>query len=747
VKKPSAPSKSRQLSLVTATALFALAGCGGSNGSDPAPAAPAPAPAPVAVNTLPTGVTQHSVNYYSATSTDTKTAEGQDLLTGGLGRAGLPSTAPAALTTFGDAANPTALELRRNAIQANYRGLVDTTPGGGYGSLYGPNVAADGTVTTGTGLIPGREYFASYEAGYSGNRSVMAIQIPDSFDTANPCIVLGPASGSRGVYGAIGTSAEWGLKRGCAVALTDTGKGPGYHDLTNDTVNRVDGPTVTRTAAGALANFAANLTDTARAAFNAVLPNRFAVKHLHSQQNPEKDWGSHTLAATRYAFYAINDRFGTAATPVRFTPANTVVIAGSVSNGGAAVLRATELDTEGLIDGTVAAEPVTEMPAQTGYNVVFAGSPVASQGRHLADYMTYANIYQPCAGRALTEASQLNYINFLETVLLPGSAPRYDARCASLAAKGLVTGATVAEQAADALVKLRAYGWTPEANELHNSHWATTATPLVAMSYTLAYGRFAVDERVCGTSVAASNGATGDVTAPVAAAKAVSFATGNGLPSGAPAALIYDDSQGGAKQYTFGVSPSTGTADLSLDQALCHRSLVTGADPVTNAPLTGTLLAQSNRVRAGMAETTVNGNLRGVPSIMVAGRSDALIPVNHNARAYAAFNRTKEGSNSKLRYIEVTNAQHFDAFLPFSGYDNRFVPLHVYFNRAMDAMYAHLKNGTALPTSQVVATTPRGGTPGTGTAPALTAANVPAFSAAPGAREITFGSTSVSVPN
>ena len=41
----------------------------------------------------------------------------------------------------------------------------------------------------------------------------------------------------------------------------------------------------------------------------------------------------------------------------------------------------------------------------------------------------------------------------------------------------------------------------------------------------------------------------------------------------------------------------------------------------------------------------------------------------------------------------MTNAQHFDAFIPFSGFDTRFVPLHVYFTQAMDAMYAHLKNG------------------------------------------------------
>ena len=61
----------------------------------------------------------------------------------------------------------------------------------------------------------------------------------------------------------------------------------------------------------------------------------------------------------------------------------------------------------------------------------------------------------------------------------------------------------------------------------------------------------------------------------------------------------------------------------------------------------------------------------------------------------------------------------------------RKIATHPYFNRAMDAMYARLTNGTALPPSQVVRTTPRGGAPGA--APAITAVNVPSFVAAPAA--------------
>ncbi len=171
-------------------------------------------------------------------------------------------------------------------------------------------------------------------------------------------------------------------------------------------------------------------------------------------------------------------------------------------------------------------------------------------------------------------------------------------------------------------------------------------------------------------------------------------------------------------------------------------------DTVSGAPLTAATTpakAQSDAVRAGIAEYLLNGNLRGKPTVIVAGRSDALVNINHSSRAYAAYNRAMEGAASNLRYYEVMYCQHFDTFLPLSGFDTRFVPLHGYFNHAMNAMYARLKSGTALPPSQVVRSTPRGGTPGA--APAITAAHVPPMSAAPApADTIGFTGTTLNVP-
>ena len=199
---------------LTALAGAALVACGGDD-SDPGPA-----------NRLPVGVTQISSMLYSATVAGSgATAAEQDLLTGGIGKTGLGAAVP----TYANPASPTADELRRNALYANYRGILDPTVGGGYGTLYGPNVSKTGAVTASEGLIPGREYVAVLDDGSGRKRTVVAVQVPDSFNPASPCVVLGASSGSRGVYGAIGTAGEWGLKNGCAVALTDAGKGVGLY--------------------------------------------------------------------------------------------------------------------------------------------------------------------------------------------------------------------------------------------------------------------------------------------------------------------------------------------------------------------------------------------------------------------------------------------------------------------------------------------------------------------------------------
>ena len=102
-----------------------------------------------------------------------------------------------------------------------------------------------------------------------------------------------------------------------------------------------------------------------------------------------------------------------------------------------------------------------------------------------------------------------------------------------------------------------------------------------------------------------------------------------------------------------------------------------------------------------------------------------------------------------LVYIEVTNAQHFDAFIDnpaLPGYDSNFIPLHYYFLQAMDRMWAHVIQGQPLPPSQLVRTTPRGGT--AGAAPQITTANVPQMLSTPvGTDLITFSGNTLTIPD
>ena len=72
-----------------------------------------------------------------------------------------------------------------------------------------------------------------------------------------------------------------------------------------------------------------------------------------------------------------------------------------------------------------------------------------------------------------------------------------------------------------------------------------------------------------------------------------------------------------------------------------------------------------------------------------------------------------EGKHSNLSYIEVVNAQHFEAFISTLWLDEngavQFVPLHYYLFQALDWMRDYLKGERdALPPSQVVRPQPRG---------------------------------------
>jgi hydroxybutyrate-dimer hydrolase len=375
------------------------------------------------------------------------------------------------------------------------------------------------------------------------------------------------------------------------------------------------------------------------------------------------------------------------------------------------------------------------------------GTAVAAKGKPLYDYMTLAALYQGCAAGAAVYSG---------TTMNPNlSATQITNRCAGLKAKGLLTATTQQAQSDEALQKLHEAGYEADSDLLHSTHFSTYATPAVALTYANAYARANVKDNLCGYSFAVVNGANAPAPAasstPNSNGVAQIFGTVNGFPPLAPIHIINNDSVGGALLDQASTSPSrpwagevSGTTDFNLDGAACLRGLWTGTVDGSGAALTGTLLTESNALKSGVQQVLRTARVHGIPTILVQGRNDALVPINHASRAYYGANKMAEGANSPVVYYEVANAQHFDAFIgAFAGYQTRFIPLHRYVIESLDFMYAHLKSGGAIPPSQVVRTTPRSST----SSVISKSQNVPDIPAAPAAADqITFSNGTLNVP-
>jgi hydroxybutyrate-dimer hydrolase len=661
---------------------------------------------------------------------------GGDLLTGGLGAARLADPTPVV-------PNPVdAASLRQAAIYNNYRAIVDTSAGNGYGRLYGPLVPP--TTADAEGKIYGTEYIA-FAKGRGGDQNVtLLVQIPEAFDPAKACVVTGPSSGSRGIYGAIGSSGEWGLKHGCAVAYTDKGTGTGAHNLELDTVGLLQGERADADVAGDLSTFTAELSDAQRAAFNARLPDRWAWKHAHSRLNPEADWDEHVVLSIRFAFWALNQQLAArqaAGEAPQLTSANTLVIASSVSNGGAASLRAAEIAPKGMIDGVVVSEPNVN-PEHDGRFVIRQGNgkPLQQHSRSLYDYLTLIDVFQGCAN--LAPANATAPLNTTPAALGQN-------RCASLVRAGLLSKGSLAQQAAQAQAIINRYGILEAQNNVAPAYWGAFVDQAVVVSYANAYAKASVRDSLCGFSFAATDNVPtspsfNQVVALAPAAEAILFATANGIPPTGGLSVVNDRSPGGALRDLFSLSPSTGLADQNLDGHRCLRSLAIGQR--AGSPLTGAARQRFEQIQQSIRQIRADGELGGIPAILVHGRSDALIAPNHTSRAYYALSRLRDGGKAKISYVEVTNSHHLDIFNAFPGFDERFVPLHYYFIQALDQMYAHLTDGDRLPASQLVRTIPRGRS-ADGSVPQIEVANLPPIKAAPSAADrITFDGQTLRIP-
>jgi hydroxybutyrate-dimer hydrolase len=415
-------------------------------------------------------------------------ADGDDLLTAGLGAAGLRSPVPPA---FVDAQAPTAAELRRRAIWSNWRGIADLVPGGGYGEVYGSLAP-----------VPGREFTAFARIPGAKQPHRVLVQLPDSFDVSKRCLVVTVSSGSRGIYGAIALAGSWGLSHGCAVAYTDKGAGTGFVDSATGSGARLDG---TRGAAGEGLEFDAPVV-------SGDAPPAIASKHANSGDNPEADWGRHVRQAAEFGLRVLESELPGQGP---FTFANTRVIAVGVSNGGGAVLRSAELDGDWL-DGVVAISPNIS-PGQGG--------------RALYDYGTEAAIWQPCA---------LNAPAFDAVPLArPGGAVSSAgvARCASLQAAGLLDAGTPAQQAEQARQKLHGLGWSDEAIAAGAISTAFDLWRAVNVTYASSYARTGANEMPCGYRFQAMD-AKGAVHSPSAAEQAAWWSDSSGIPPGAGVGIV-----------------------------------------------------------------------------------------------------------------------------------------------------------------------------------------------------------------
>jgi hydroxybutyrate-dimer hydrolase len=424
------------------------------------------------------------------------------------------------------------------------------------------------------------------------------------------------------------------------MVTTDKGAGNGFFDADSGTGVALDGTRATR---GVALEF-----DPGSVALPA---HHVAIKHAHSRDNPEADWGRHVLQAARFGLHALDLAFPGQAP---FTPENTRIIAAGLSNGGGAVLRAAEQDEQGRFDAVVAVVP----------NVNVAGA------RPLYDYASEAALLMPCALHAMPQAPRL----------LPEAAATALAslRCASLAARGLLAPGPLEAQAREALALLRAGGFRDESVAAAAVNGFADLWRAVAATYAQSLARAAADQPVCGYGFAMLD-AGGEPRASTAAERALWWSDGAGV---APTAGV-----GIVDRLASGTDPA-------LPALWCARALYTGSDAAAEA------------VRAGIAELVLTARPNAPHTLLVHGEADNIVPFEFTARPYLAAARA---GAVPIALWQVPHVQHFDAFLGLPVLAERYLPLLPYAYRALDASYAMLADGAPAPTDRRFVATPRAG--------------------------------------
>jgi hydroxybutyrate-dimer hydrolase len=593
-----------------------------------------------------------SLDFIDSPIRRTHHANDDDLLSAGLGLAGLAG-APVA---FADPAHPTPAELRRRAIQTTWKGIADLGPLGGYGQLYGavPDVA-------------GREFsaFARLPKAHQPHR--VLCQIPDQFDKRARCLVLAPASGSRGIYGAMALAGAFALPRGSAVAYTDKGAGAGYFNAADDTGVALDG---TRARAGE-ATLEFEPDERPKEA-------GVAVKHAHSGDNPEADWGAHVLQAARFGLAMLDETFPDEAP---FTPANTRIIAVGLSNGGGAVLQAAGLDEDGWLDGVVALAPNVHVP---------------DGGRALYDYASEAALLMPSAlcserfsttpfarvGKPAPPAGMARMLvrayGRLASLAGRGAPAAWRARGQSLHERGLLGASGRAAQANQALDQLHSSGWDDAVIQSAACMTLFDMWRAVAVTYASAYLRRPFGNLPFGFSFGTVDAKRAPAPASPAA-EAAWWPDGSGIPPDLAGIGLFGGTEAGA--------------DPAFASCLALRELWTGET------------AEAATLKKAVDALGVRLPRDDLPIWVIHGAEDGLIPPAFTSDAYIHWLRKNGRAPHHWR---IPHAQHFDAFLALPGFGERYVPLLPYGYAVLDRMHDHVINGEPLPDWPTPEARPRG---------------------------------------
>jgi hydroxybutyrate-dimer hydrolase len=588
-----------------------------------------------------------------------------DLLTAGWS---INELAERKLPYKGDFHDP--LWLRRAAYYNNIIALIDTTNEGGYGRIYGP--------LKNQPPIAGYEYL-SHSIDQKGNVDAsLMLQIPDNFDSKHPCIVVAASSGSRGIYGAVGTVGSWALTQRCAVAYTDKGTGTGFYFFDDEAGYDIQGRYI-KAKKNNQSNNKSNKSkpndsllfsqdknvDNER--FLIKYPSAVSVKQAYSGKNIEKDWGKFVVQAGEFALYQLNKHYHEIKAS-NYTRKNTLVIAASISNGGGASLKAAEQDQTSLFDGVVAAEPNIYPKMNNQLSIYQGNTKINKHSLPGLEYFLSNNLFSPCS-LLTTDAKKRPFFN-----AKPGSINKLVDWCNNLKKDHLIKGETLLELANQSLKVLTDLGIASNQQKLAPISQLISLWPAIALTYTNQIGKFKIEDNVCNAYFSAVD----HNKKPKLLEEAIRlglFSNSNGIPPTAGIALASNE-------------PS----QSEYEQAKCFYQLV-----------------QTKRIEQGINELTATSKLNKIPTIIIHGREDNLIAPNHTSRPYYAnavskIKKINSLIETNIRYYEVTNAQHFDAFLSLPQFSKDFIPLHYYFEQSLDLMLAHLRLETVLPASQLIKT-------------------------------------------